>query len=436
MIKDSVEHRERAGQRRLDAYLDELATALGHADREDPFRSYCLGLLLDGDRKSVEPMAARLDPAHVQAKHQSLHHFVAQAAWSDSALLEAVHRHVVPALERQGPITAWIVDDTGIPKKGRHSVGVARQYCGQLGKRDNCQIAVSLSLANHATSLPVAWRLYLPLEWTADAERRAVAGIPETVGFLTKPEIALEQIRAACAAGLPHGVVLMDAGYGSNTRLREEIGTLGLSYVAGIPPQTSVWPPGTAPLPPLPWSGRGRRPKLMRRDSEHQPVSVKALAVGLPAASWQTISWREGSAGALTSRFARVRVRAAHRDEWRTAPRDEEWLLIEWPEGEAEPAKYWLATVPPDMPFERLVDLAKLRWRIERDYQELKQELGLGHYEGRGWRGFHHHATLCIAAYAFLIAERARISPSAVGDAADQFATLGISQNCKLRGAA
>src|SRR6187455_612205 len=301
MVKHSVEHSERGGQQRLDAYLNELATALGHADREDPFRSYCLGLLLDGERKSVEPMAARLDPAHVQAKHQSLHHFVAQAAWSDTALLEAVHRHVVPAIERQGPITAWIVDDTGIPKKGRHSVGVARQYCGQLGKRDNCQIAVSLSLANHATSLPVAWRLYLPLEWTADAERRAVAGIPETIGFLTKPEIALEQIRAAYEAGLPRGVVLMDAGYGTNTRLREEIGALGLSYVAGIPPHTSVWSPGTAPLPPLPWSGRGRRPKLMRRDSEHRPVGVKALALGLPAASWPVISWREGSAGTLTS---------------------------------------------------------------------------------------------------------------------------------------
>jgi SRSO17 transposase len=228
----------------------------------------------------------------------------------------------------------------------------------------------------------------------------------------------------------------MDAGYGTNTWLREEIGALGLSYVAGIPPQTSVWPPGTAPLPPLPWSGRGRRPKLMRRDAEHRPVSVKALALDLPPASWQTISWREGSAGALTSRFARVRVRAAHHDEWRTEPRSEEWLLIEWPEGEAEPAKYWLATLPSDMPFDRLVDLAKLRWRIERDYQELKQELGLGHYEGRGWRGFHHHATLCIAAYAFLIAERARVPPSAAGNAADQFATLAVSQSPPPRGAA
>src|SRR3954462_1122251 len=212
MVKHSVEHSERVGQRRLDAYLDELAIALGHADREEPFRSYCLGLLLDGERKSVEPMAARLDPERVQAKHQSLHHFVAQAMWSDSAVLEAVRRHVLPALERQGPITAWI--DTGIPKKGRHSVGVARQYCGQTGKRDNCQVAVTLSLANEHASLPVAYRLYLPEAWAGDPERRATAGVPQDITFQTKPQIALDQIRAAGAVGLPRGIVL--AAYGND----------------------------------------------------------------------------------------------------------------------------------------------------------------------------------------------------------------------------
>src|SRR6187397_2234498 len=335
---------------RFAAYVQALGAVLGHADRQQPMHDYCLGLLMPIERKSVEPMAAVTAPAQVAAKHQSLLHFVGNAPWSDAAMLAKVGELVLPAITRSGPIEVWIIDDTGFPKKGRHSVGVTRQYCGQLGKQDNCQVAVSLSLANHAASLPVAWRLYLPLEWTADAARRTAAGIPETVGFLTKPEIALEQIRAACAAGLPRGVVLMDAGYGTNTRLREEIGALGLSYVAGIPPQTAIWPPGMAPLLPLPWSGRGRRPKLMRRDSKHQPVSVKALALGLPPASWQTISWREGSTGALTSRFARVRVRAAHRDNWRTELRDEEWLLIEWPEGDAEPAKYWLATLPPDIP--------------------------------------------------------------------------------------
>src|SRR6478672_12934996 len=224
-------------QERFTAYVEALAEVIGHADRAEPLRDYCRGLLLPGERKSVEPIAAVTAPARVSAKHQSLLHFVANAPWSNERVLSQIQELALPIIEDSGAIEAWIIDDTGFPKKGRHSVGVARQYCGQLGKRDNCQVAVSLSLANHAASLPVAWRLYLPLEWT----------------------------QAAYAAGLPRGVVLMDAGYGTNTRLREEISALGLSYVAGIPPQTSIWPPGTAPLPPLPWSGRGRRPKLMRR---------------------------------------------------------------------------------------------------------------------------------------------------------------------------
>jgi SRSO17 transposase len=291
-------------------------------------------------------------------------------------------------------------------------VGVARQYCGQLGKQDNCQVAVSLSIANHHASLPVAYRLYLPQEWAADAARRRKAGVPEEIVFKTKPEIALEQIRRACEAGLARGVVLMDAGYGSDTSLRTNVGALGLAYVAGIMPQTSVWMPGTAPLPPKKWSGQGRPPKLIRRDAKHRPISVKHLAFGLPKHAWRTIRWREGSADWLSSRFARVRVRVAHRDYQLTASRPEEWLLIEWPAGEDKPTKYWLSTLPNDVSFRRLVDAAKLRWRIERDYQELKQEVGLGHFEGRRWRGFHHHATLCIAAYGFLISERETIPPS------------------------
>src|SRR3954462_7131757 len=409
MVKHSVEHSERAGQQRLDEYLDELATALGHADREAPFRSYCLGLLLDGERKSVEPMAARLDPEHVQAKHQSLHHFVAQAVWSDAAVLEAVRRHVVPALERHGPITAWIVDDTGIPKKGRHSVGVARQYCGQRGKQDNCQVAVTLSLANDRASLPVAWRLYLPEAWAGHTERRVKAGVPPDITFQTKPRIALDQIRAACAAGLPRGLVL--AGYGNDTDFRTGLTALGLIYAVGIQSSTTVWAPGTRPLPPKPWSGKGRRPKRLRRDADHQPVSVKQLAQALPAPTWRMVAWREGANTPLRSRFASVRVPAAHRDDERAELRPEEWLLIEWPDSEAEPTKYWLSTLSADTPLQDLVATAKGRWRIERDYQELKQEIGLNHYEGRGWRGFHHHATLCIAAYGFLIAERCLFPP-------------------------
>ena len=373
---------------RFAAYVEALAAVLGHADRQQPMHDYCLGLLMPIERKSVEPLAAVTAPAQVAAKHQSLLHFVGNARWSDAAMLATVGELVLPVIERSGPIEAWIIDDTGFPKKGRHSVGVTRQYCGQLGKQDNCQVAVTLSLANHDASLPIAYRLYLPEDWAKDRARRHKAKVPETITFKTKPQIALEQIAAARAAGLPEGVVLMDAGYGNDTALRTEITALGLRYVAGIGPNTSVWPPGMRPLPAPPGKGIGRPPKLLRRDEQHQPVSVKALAVGLPTEAWQTIIWREGTADWLASRFARLRVRPAHRDTWLSAPRAEEWLLIEWPEGEAEPTKYWLATLPEDIAFEGLVDVAKLRWRIERDYQELKQELGLGDYEGRGWRAF------------------------------------------------
>ena len=316
-------------------------------------------------------------------------------------------------------------------------MGVARQYCGQLGKQDNCQVAVTLSLANRAASLPVAYRLYLPQEWADDPARRQKAGVPEAITFQTKPEIALDQIRAAAEAGLPRGVILMDAGYGSDTQLRTDVTALGLSDIAGIGSNTSVWAQGTAPLPPKPWSGRGRPPKLMRRDGEHQPTSVKALALALEPEAWTEIAWREGVADRLTSRFARVRVRAAHRDYGLGEPRPPEWLLIEWPEGEREPTKYWFSTLPEDIGFARLVELTKLRWRIERDdqelKQELKQELGLGHYEGRGWRGFHHHASLCMAAYGVLVAERVRMPPS--GSAAPKLSAIGLSPGDQPRGA-
>ncbi|MDQ2763893.1 MAG: IS701 family transposase [Pseudomonadota bacterium] len=389
-----------------------MTAALGHADRAAPFRSYTAGLLLPGARKSVEPMAARIEPARVQAAHQSLHHFVAKADWSDTALLTAVRAQVLPVVQQGGPIRGWMVDDTGIPKKGKHSVGVARQYCGQLGKQDNCQVAVTLSVAADHASLPIAHRLYLPKPWADDPARRAQAGVPDDVAFQTKPQIALDQVRAAIAAGVPKATVLADAGYGVDTAFRDGITELGLAYVVGIQTSTTLWPPGTEPLPPKPWRGRGRPPSLMRRDAEHAPVSAKALAMSLPKRAWRRVAWREGSNTTLDGRFAAVRVRPANRDYNRTTPRPEEWFLVEWPKGELEPTKYWLSTLPPTTTRRAMVDQAKLRWRIERDYQDLKQELGLGHYEGRGWRGFHHHAALCIAAYGFLIAERGAFPPS------------------------
>jgi len=420
---------------RFVGYVEGLVSVIGHADRAGPLRDYCVGLMLPCERKSVEPMAAVTAPERTAAQHQSLLHFVGNAGWSDEKVLAKVREMVLPEVERHGPIEAWIIDDTGFPKQGRHSVGVARQYCGQLGKQDNCQVAVSLSVANHHASLPVAYRLYLPKDWAKDGVRRRKAGVPKEIRFKTKPEIALEQVRWACEAGLPRGVVLMDAGYGADTDVRANVTTLGLSYVAGIMPNTTVWAPGTGPLPPKRWSGQGRPPKLLRRDGQHRPVAVKALAQKLPARAWRTVCWREGSSDPLVSRFARVRVRAAHRDYWLAEQRAEEWLLIEWPEGESKPTKYWLSTLPDSIAFHRLVDLAKLRWRIERDYQELKQEVGLGHFEGRGWRGFHHHATLCIAAYGFLIAERETIPPSGHGSTT-LFPELAVPDGYQPRGSA
>jgi SRSO17 transposase len=336
-------------------------------------------------------MAAVTAPAHVSAQHQKLLHFVANATWSDEQMLAKVRELVVPSIVRHGPIEAWIIDDTSFPKQGSHSVGVHHQYCGQLGKQANCQVAVTLSIANHHASLPIAYRLYLPQAWIDDAARRAKSHVPAAIKFKTKPQIALEQIRAAHAAGVPRGVVLTDASYGSNKALRDGITALELTYAAAIVPTVKVRP-------------------ARAHDAKERRVSVKDLALSLPKHAWRTITWREGTNERLRSRFARVRVRAAPiRGAAKCA---EETLLIEWPAGEAKPTKYWLATVEQKISFRSLVDIVKMRWRIERDYLDLKQEIGLGHYEGRGWQGFHHHGTLSIAAYGFLVSERETIPPS------------------------
>ena len=393
--------------------MEGLAKAAGHADRTVPLKAYCAGLLLPGERKSVEPMAARLAPDNVRRMHQSLHHLVAAAPWSDEAILEQVRSYAVTALKEQSPLLAWIVDDTGFPKKGTHSVGVTRQYCGQVGKQENCRVAVSLSVTTNAASLPIAFRLYLPEVWANDAKRRKQAGIPESLSFQTKPQIALQQIRQALKDEVTRAPVLADAAYGNDAGFRAGLEELNLSYAVGVQSSTTVWPPGTGPWPAKRWRGQGRPPSRLRRDALHAPLAVKELALRLTAEDFHRVGWSQGSKGKLHSRFAAIRVRPAHRDYWRQNEHKELWLLIEWPKDEKEPTKYWLANLAPQTRLKALVFLAKLRWRIERDYEELKQELGLGHYEGRGWRGFHHHATLCIAAYGFLVAERSLFSPSA-----------------------
>ena len=267
-----------------------LTSAAGHEDRQTPLKDYCKGLLLSGERKSIEPMAARLNPSRVQAMRQSLHHLVAKAPWSDEVLLGEVQRHVLPVMEKHGPVVAWIVDDTGFPKKGKHSVGVARQYCGQVGKQDNCRVAVSLSVATWSSSLPVAYHLYLPKEWAEDAERREKAEVPEEIEFQTKPEIALDQIQAAVASEVTRGVVLADAAYGINTGFREGLTKLELQYVVGVQSSMTVWGPGKQPLAAKIQGPKGRPPRLLQRDKDHQPVSVKQLATTLPSHAFKEIT--------------------------------------------------------------------------------------------------------------------------------------------------
>ena len=392
----------RSLERRFERYCDPIIEALAHADRRQPAQWYLKGLMLPGERKSVEPMAARVHPQNVRSAHQSMHHLVADAAWSDQAVLAAVARQVVPKLLKPDEHCWWILDDTGHAKKGQHSVGVARQYCGRLGKTENCQVAVSLSLANEVGSVPLAYQLYLPQEWAKDRKRRERAGVPPEIAFQTKGEIAREKIAAALAAGVPRGIVLADAAYGDETDFRDWLVEQQLDYVLAVRANTTLWwgkhQPARAPAP----ARRGRPRTRLVRDAQHQPIAVSELARALPAKSWRTLTWREGTAGGLSSRFARLRVRAAHGDR----PRAPQWLLIEWPAQDPAPTHYWLSTLPESLSFKALVAHAKGRWRIERDYEELKSELGLSHYEGRNWRGFHHHATLCIAAYGFLMIER------------------------------
>ena len=380
---------------RFSAFLDEIASVIGHAARVGPMRDYCTGLLLSCERKSVEPIAAATAPAQASAQHQSLLHFLSQGEWSDAAVLGKVRDLVLPHIERHGDIEAWVLDDTGFPKYGSHSVGVSHQYCGQVGKQTNCQIAVSLSLANHHASLPVAYQLYLPEKWASDAERRKKAGIPGDIEFTTKPKMALRQIEWACEIGLPRGVVLMDAGYGHDVSLRKRMTELELTYSVGIRGKTLV----VATTPPGRSGGT----------TTAVPTNASELAKTLPKRGWRTITWRDGTNTPLSSRFQRVRVRAT--GDGTTDADPEEWLLVEWPTGEKEPTKFWLSTLAEAMPINRMVDLTMMRWRIERDYHELKQEVGLGHFEGRGWRGFHHHATMCITAYGFLVSERGAFPP-------------------------
>jgi SRSO17 transposase len=406
-------------ENRLDAFVECLAKALRSSTQWcgtiATLCSYLMGVLLPGERKSMEPIAERLDPLHTEAQNARIQRMITDSVWDHRVVLRATRDFALPLLSTKGGLEAWIVDDTTFPKKGTHSVGVAHQYCGNLGKTANCQDAVSVSLANHFAGLPVEYQLYLPKEWTDDPARCKVAGVPPEMTFKKKWEIAIALIDNLMREGVPKAPFLGDAAYGDVVAFRRALTEKGFQYALGINTNNTIWPPDWVPLPPAPRQRkRGRPERSWQPNPEFPAIKVDAFARSLPTEAWQEVPWREGTQGPLTSRFAAVRIRPAQeRSGSGTIQRipDEEWLLVEWPTGEEKPTKYWLSTMPADMPIAQLVDLAKLRWRIEQDYEELKQEVGLGDFEGRTWRGFHHHAALCIAAYAFLIAEQTRLSP-------------------------
>jgi SRSO17 transposase len=389
--------------RRLQPFLEDLLEPMGRSERRRWARVYVHGLLLDGERKSMEPLAARVAGADVQALRQ----FVGQSPW---AVAEVQRRLALKMVDLLSAPEVWILDETAFPKAGRHSVGVARQYCGTLGKVANCQVTVSLHWSSAEASCPILWRLYLPKEWFADPARAAEVKLPAGTRYRSKTELALEVIDQALAWELPRLPVVADSFYGNDFGFRQALRERQVSYVVEVEPRTVVWtqePHG--PLPPPKKKGRPRQyPPLATLP---RPQNLRAVAEQLPATAWRTMAWRQGSRGVERSRFARLRVWAAHGGrEQAHPPRVAEWLLVEGPQGVDQPAKYWLAhgeALPRGL--RTLVRIAKARWRVELDYRQLKEELGLDHYEGRHWLGWHHHVCLVSIAYAFLRAEQARL---------------------------
>lgn len=384
-------------RQRLEQFLVDLLEPVGRTERRHWGGVYVRGLLQDGERKSIEPMAARLRDGNAQAMQQ----FVGQSPWQWEEVWARLGRRMTAELE---PDSAWVVDDTGFPKQGEDSVGVARQYSGTLGKTGNCQVAVSLHHVGEQGNAVLGWRLYLPESWAKDQERRKATGIPDEVVFKRKWELALDLIDQARRSGLADRIVLADGGYGESTEFRDELEARDLRYVVGIAPNVGVWTkPPKVKVPQ--YSGRGAPPKK-HIYGDQRPSAVKEVA--LKAKGWKKVRWREGSKGWLESRFLSLRVQPSHGFVEGDPPHKELWLLAEWPEQEKEPTKYFFADLPLSYTLRRLVRIAKCRWKIERDYHQLKEELGLDHYEGRSWNGWHHHVTLVMLAHAFLTLETLR----------------------------
>jgi SRSO17 transposase len=384
-------------RKRLEHFLTDLVEPLGRSERRHWADVYVRGLLLDGERKSIEPLAARVPDGNVQALQQ----LVGQSPWDWLPVWERLAKRMTAEL---APDPAWVVDDTGFPKQGTHSVGVERQYSGTLGKVGNCQVAVSLHHVGDQGHAILGWRLYLPARWATDPARRQAAGIPDAVVFKPKWQLGLDLIDQARAWGLPDRLVVADAGYGDATEFRDGLEARRLAYVVGIASTVGVWiRPPKATVPP--YEGRGAPPTRHAYGTQ-RPLSAQQAAA--QATGWKTIRWRHGTKGWLTSRFVALRVQPSHGFVQGEPPHKEVWLLVEWPAAEPAPTKYWLGDLPASTPLRRLVRVAKCRWAIEQDYQQLKEELGLDHYEGRGWMGWHHHLTLVMLAHTFLTLETLR----------------------------
>jgi SRSO17 transposase len=391
-------------RRRLVAFAEAVFEPLARADQRRWGECYLRGLMLDGKRKSIQPMASRLADGNEQALQQ----FVSQSPWDWRPVRQRLAQQMTAAVDPD----AWVVDDTGFPKYGTASVGVARQYSGTLGKVANCQVGVSIHAATDQASCPLDWRLFLPQSWDGDAERRAACHVPEQVRHRPKWQLALDMVDEVGGWGLHPPVVVTDAGYGESGELRLGLEARGLAYVVQVKATISAYPEAVGQQA-APYAGRGRRPRPRYRATRS---SLAQLVVAAGPAAVKTVAWREGTRGRLRSRFVALRVRPAGVKLRRAAAGGElpvRWLLAEWPQGEPEPVKYWLASLPDDTPLQELVRLAKLRWRIEHDYRELKDGLGLDHFEGRSFSGWHHHVTLVSAAHAFVTLQRLDPKPAA-----------------------
>jgi SRSO17 transposase len=380
------------GERRLERYLDQIGGLLGNSHRRASFAAYMMGLLSESERKSMEPLAARASgtPVHASAAHQKLHHFIANTAWNDHEVRLMAARYAIVAMEERDPMMAWVIDDTGFLKQGKHSVGVQRQYTGSAGKTANCQVGVSLSITTRTEHLPIDFALFLPETWMEDPERRRKAKIPEDATFKTKHELALEMIEQAARDQIPGKIILADSFYGHSRPFRETVHLLGFDYGMAIYASDTMW-------------------VVDRREHRRgEPRTAKEIALALGPKGFRRCTWRVGTNRELSSRFALCRVKVAVEDGLAARA---EWLLVEWPEGDKEPTHFFLTTLPKRMAKKQIVRLIKERYRTEQAYEELKGELGLDHFEGRSLTGWQHHISVALCSYAFLVAERSRAFP-------------------------